>query len=81
MMTKTHPDTHFRNIRKNGFMDKYSDMLRPFTLDRGISWEAEVLQTDPVLWRMDGFRPPTILERERLQDWAKAGKPIGSSRL
>ncbi|KAL8291725.1 hypothetical protein RQP46_001983 [Phenoliferia psychrophenolica] len=72
----TTPDTAEGNVKKTAFMDHYSATLKPFTLDRGISWEAEVIQSDPVFWRMDGIQPPTTLEKERLQAWRDAGTPL-----
>ncbi|KAK4705169.1 hypothetical protein P7C70_g1034, partial [Phenoliferia sp. Uapishka_3] len=76
----THPDTPEgyarKNIRKDRFMEAYSKLLKRWTIDRGISWEAQVLQTDPLLWRLDGIRPPTIKDTERFKLWVEANKPI-----
>jgi hypothetical protein len=53
-------NTKNRENLKDKFMTVHCDIMKPYTLDRGISWEVECLQSDQRLWRIDGIRPPNF---------------------
>ncbi|KAJ7779674.1 putative oxalocrotonate tautomerase [Mycena metata] len=61
--------------RKRGFMDRYEQVIAPFTKNRGINWEVTVVDTDPLLWNINGIAPPQgNTEAEAL--WRRENKAV-----
>ncbi|KDN43753.1 hypothetical protein RSAG8_05943, partial [Rhizoctonia solani AG-8 WAC10335] len=57
-----HLARHFRDKKERlGFMRLYEEKLKPFTLDKGLDWEASHVNidlADPLTWRENGMSPP-----------------------
>ncbi|KAJ1303042.1 hypothetical protein OPQ81_011243 [Rhizoctonia solani] len=47
------------NKSKLEFMATYEKALKPFTADKGLDWEVNVDETDPLIWNENGMSPPT----------------------
>ncbi|ESK96779.1 4-oxalocrotonate tautomerase [Moniliophthora roreri MCA 2997] len=60
---------------KRAFMDIYEKVIAPWTKDKGIDWEVQVSNEDPIFWNMNGFRPPLVGSKE-IEIWKKEGKPV-----
>ncbi|KAJ7171273.1 putative oxalocrotonate tautomerase [Mycena filopes] len=44
--------------RKRGFMNRYEEVIAPWTKERGINWEVTITDTDRALWDINGIAPP-----------------------
>ncbi|KAG9075966.1 hypothetical protein FRC06_009786 [Ceratobasidium sp. 370] len=53
-----HLARHFTNERKIGFMQAYSQAVKPFTADKGLDWEVNIDEADPLTWHENGMSPP-----------------------
>ncbi|CCO34002.1 hypothetical protein BN14_08093 [Rhizoctonia solani AG-1 IB] len=57
------------------FMQAYENILKPFTADKGLDWEVNVDEADPLVWYANGMSPPTPgSEGEKL--WVKLNKAV-----
>ncbi|KAJ7708211.1 putative oxalocrotonate tautomerase [Mycena rosella] len=60
---------------KRVFMDRYEQVLEPFTKGRGIDWEVQVADQDRLLWNMNGMAPPQEnTEEEKI--WKKENRAV-----
>ncbi|KAG8713016.1 hypothetical protein FRC11_013559 [Ceratobasidium sp. 423] len=46
------------NKSKLQFMEIYETALKPFTADKGVDWEVNVDEADPLTWNENGMSPP-----------------------
>ncbi|CAE6470397.1 unnamed protein product [Rhizoctonia solani] len=54
-----HLARHFKNKEeKITFMRLYEDTLKPFTADKGLDWEVNIDEADPLTWHENGLSPP-----------------------
>ncbi|KAF5336771.1 hypothetical protein D9758_016392 [Tetrapyrgos nigripes] len=60
---------------KREWMDKYEKSIQPWTKDKGIDWEVQISNQDPVFWNQNGFRPPPM-GSELFNMWKKKNKPF-----
>ncbi|EGP86094.1 unnamed protein product [Zymoseptoria tritici ST99CH_1A5] len=44
--------------RSKGMMDTFDGILRPYTLDRGLKLEYNIIDAPAWLWRINGIDPP-----------------------
>ncbi|KAF8695444.1 4-oxalocrotonate tautomerase, partial [Rhizoctonia solani] len=57
------------------FMEAYEKALKPFTADKGLNWEVNVDEADPLVWHTNGVSPPAPnSEGEKL--WVKLNKVV-----
>ncbi|KAL0566798.1 hypothetical protein V5O48_015203 [Marasmius crinis-equi] len=61
--------------KKRAFLDRYENALAPWTKDKGLDWEVQISNTDPVFWDMNGLAPPP-LGSEAFNLWKAEGRPI-----
>ncbi|ESK83932.1 4-oxalocrotonate tautomerase [Moniliophthora roreri MCA 2997] len=66
---------HEDEAAKRAFMDRCEKAIAPWTKDKGIDWEIHISLEDPVLWNVNGLRPPR-LGSEALELWRKEGRPV-----
>ncbi|EEB95805.1 hypothetical protein MPER_05170, partial [Moniliophthora perniciosa FA553] len=62
-------------MEKRDFMDRYEKAIASWTKDKGIDWEIQISNEDPVFWNMNGFRPP-LAGSEAVELWKKEGRPV-----
>ncbi|ESK96776.1 4-oxalocrotonate tautomerase [Moniliophthora roreri MCA 2997] len=60
---------------KRAFMDEYEKAISPWTKDKGIDWEIQISNEDPVFWNMNGLQPP-LVGSEAIELWKKEGRPV-----
>ncbi|CAE6416414.1 unnamed protein product [Rhizoctonia solani] len=57
------------------FMEIYEKTLKPFTADKGVDWEVNVDEADPLVWTTNGMSPPAPgTEAEKL--WVSLNKVV-----
>ncbi|CAE6444917.1 unnamed protein product [Rhizoctonia solani] len=57
------------------FMEIYENTLKPFTADKGVDWEVNVDEADPLTWTTNGMAPPAPgSEGEKL--WVSLNKAV-----
>ncbi|CAE6416774.1 unnamed protein product [Rhizoctonia solani] len=57
------------------FMQAYEKALKPFTADKGLNWEVNIDEADPLVWHTNGVSPPVPgSDGEKL--WAKLNKVV-----
>ncbi|KAE9404794.1 hypothetical protein BT96DRAFT_973000 [Gymnopus androsaceus JB14] len=61
--------------QKREFIKAYEKVIEPFTKGKGINWEVGVSLEDPVLWNINGIRPPPF-NTEPFRVWKKGNKPV-----
>ncbi|KEP47484.1 4-oxalocrotonate tautomerase [Rhizoctonia solani 123E] len=60
---------------KLGFMKVYEAAVKPFTADKGVDWEVNIDEADPLTWNENGMSPPAPdSEGERL--WIRLNKAV-----
>ncbi|KAJ1303051.1 hypothetical protein OPQ81_011252 [Rhizoctonia solani] len=60
---------------KLGFMRAYEAAVKPFTADKGVDWEINVDEADPLTWNENGMSPPAPgSDGEKL--WIKLNKAV-----
>ncbi|KAA8894175.1 putative oxalocrotonate tautomerase [Sphaerosporella brunnea] len=65
--------------KMRGFMQKYNDVIEPYTKGKGMHWEVNVDNLPSELWVVDGLRPPfgATEEEERLRRvWAEKNEVV-----
>ncbi|KAF9257489.1 hypothetical protein L218DRAFT_109856 [Marasmius fiardii PR-910] len=60
---------------KRDFMNRYEAALSPWTKDKGIDWEVQVANQDPVFWNENGLQPPEY-GSEAFKLWKDLDKPV-----
>ncbi|KAJ3872219.1 putative oxalocrotonate tautomerase [Lentinula edodes] len=60
---------------KRNFMERYEKTLEPYTKDKGIDWEVQISNEDPLFWNLNGICPPPF-GSESYQMWVKVNKPV-----
>ncbi|KAL0577615.1 hypothetical protein V5O48_004376 [Marasmius crinis-equi] len=60
---------------KRAFMDRYEEAITPWTKDRGLDWELQVSNQDPVFWNENGIQPPPF-GSEAFQLWKSENRPV-----
>ncbi|CUA68947.1 hypothetical protein RSOLAG22IIIB_08200 [Rhizoctonia solani] len=45
---------------KLGYMKAYEAVLKPFTADKGVDWEVNIDEADPLTWNINGMSPPAF---------------------
>ncbi|KAJ7247034.1 hypothetical protein C8J57DRAFT_1081243, partial [Mycena rebaudengoi] len=60
---------------KRGFMDRYEQVLAPFTRGRGLDWEVQVSECDRLLWNENGLAPPLPNSAEE-EIWKKENRAV-----
>ncbi|GAW06802.1 4-oxalocrotonate tautomerase [Lentinula edodes] len=60
---------------KRNFMERYEKTLEPYTKDKGIDWEVQISNEDPLYWNLNGICPPPF-GSESYQMWVKINKPV-----
>ncbi|KAG8744369.1 hypothetical protein FRC10_010256 [Ceratobasidium sp. 414] len=54
-----HLARHFAaDEQKIGFMNLYEQAVKPFTADKGLDWEVNIDEADPLTWHENGMSPP-----------------------
>ncbi|CAE6500614.1 unnamed protein product [Rhizoctonia solani] len=63
------------NRSKLGFMKVYEAAVKPFTADKGVDWEVNIDEADPLTWTANGMSPPA-LDSEGHKLWVRLNKAI-----
>ncbi|KAK7045966.1 hypothetical protein VNI00_006961 [Paramarasmius palmivorus] len=66
---------HQEEAEKRAWLDRYENSIAPWTKGKGIDWEIQISNEDPVFWNMNGLRPP-LLGSEAMKLWFKHNKPV-----
>ncbi|CAE6446213.1 unnamed protein product, partial [Rhizoctonia solani] len=54
-----HLARHFKSKEeKLKFMHLYEEKLKPFTADKGLDWEVNIDEADPLTWHENAMSPP-----------------------
>ncbi|KAK7451314.1 hypothetical protein VKT23_012655 [Stygiomarasmius scandens] len=61
--------------RKRDFMNRYETALDPWTKKKGIDWEIQVADMDPVSWNENGIQPP-LPDTEAEKMWKELNKAV-----
>ncbi|KAG7088207.1 hypothetical protein E1B28_012224 [Marasmius oreades] len=66
---------HQEDRQKRNFMDRYEKAISPWTKDKGVDWEVQLSNQDPVFWNENGIQPPEM-GSEAYRLWKETNKPI-----
>ncbi|KAF8669687.1 4-oxalocrotonate tautomerase [Rhizoctonia solani] len=55
------------------YLEKYEQVLKPFTADKGLNWEVNIDPADSLVWHINGVSPP-LLDSEAGKLWVKLNK-------
>ncbi|CUA75263.1 hypothetical protein RSOLAG22IIIB_05799 [Rhizoctonia solani] len=61
--------------KKIEFMEIYERILKPFTADKGLDWEVNIDEADPLMWNENGMSPPAP-ESEAEKLWISLNRAI-----
>ncbi|KAJ7587338.1 putative oxalocrotonate tautomerase [Mycena floridula] len=72
-----HVARHFNSDEhKKGFMTMYQAALDPFTKEKGVDWEVQIVgDLDRALWTENGMAPP-LSNTEGEELWKKLNKAV-----
>ncbi|QRV92011.1 4-oxalocrotonate tautomerase [Ceratobasidium sp. AG-Ba] len=71
-----HLARHFSSDEvKIKFMHMYEQAVKPFTADKGLDWEINIDEADPITWHENGMSPPAPKSKgEEL--WKQTNKAV-----
>ncbi|KAG8720008.1 hypothetical protein FRC09_010259 [Ceratobasidium sp. 395] len=70
-----HLARHFTDERKIGFMKAYDQAVKSFTADKGLDWEVNIDEADPIAWHENGLSPPAP-KSEGEDTWKQLNKAV-----
>ncbi|KAE9404793.1 hypothetical protein BT96DRAFT_916673 [Gymnopus androsaceus JB14] len=56
-------------------IETYEKAIEPYTKCKGINWELQISNEDPVFWNQNGIRPPPF-NTEPFRVWKEGNKPV-----
>ncbi|KAG8790149.1 hypothetical protein FRC12_012678 [Ceratobasidium sp. 428] len=71
-----HLARHFGSSEKKiEFMSSYEQAVKPFTADKGLDWEINIDEADPLTWHENGLSPP-VPKTDAETIWRQANKAV-----
>ncbi|KAF1940208.1 hypothetical protein EJ02DRAFT_445658 [Clathrospora elynae] len=63
------------DARRDGFLERVDNALKPFIEDAGYDWEYSVAETSRDLWKMQGLVPP-MPDTEAEKVWCRVNEAV-----
>ncbi|KAH7874135.1 uncharacterized protein C8R40DRAFT_1070290 [Lentinula edodes] len=63
------------DVYRRSWVDAYEKALEPFTKKKGIDWELQMTNEDPLLWNANGMRVPPFLSEDYMK-WKELNRAV-----
>ncbi|KAJ3713254.1 putative oxalocrotonate tautomerase [Lentinula guzmanii] len=62
-------------VQTRAWVEAYEKALEPFTKGKGIGWELQMTNEDPLFWNANGMHVPPFLSEDYMK-WKELNRPV-----